>query len=125
MTKSNGHINGFRHLPGEYDCLEKIFDLGIKYEEKESDDCTENPLGGETCAEPLLAMYISVTRFDDGRKIGTLHYGLTRSKWNNCLASTTQDQEKLLANARNSIIEDLRYLQKGQKPQALTEPTMV
>jgi hypothetical protein len=56
-----GHLNDIKHL--EWDGFEG-YDLGFKFEEKESDEYGWNA-GSKAYAEPFLALYISV------RKIGS------------------------------------------------------
>jgi hypothetical protein len=63
--------------------LEQEFDLGFRFEEKESGRFLVDPkTGTKIWAEPYLAFYVSVVRFDTPTtQRRTLHSGLTRSKW--------------------------------------------
>lgn len=78
-----GHHNGFVHLDVDLGGLEKDFDLGVKFETRESADSTISPQTGiQTWSEPLLALYVSFDSLAPGpRRHGTLRYALGRSRW--------------------------------------------
>jgi hypothetical protein len=118
-----GHSDGFQHLEFEGDGLESQFDLGCRFEEKESEHFEIDPnTGSKSWAEPYLALWISVSRpgMGDGCT-GTLRYGLTRSKWQEPACSTQEDRGRLLELVRARLGADLRELEQGRTPQAFSE----
>src|SRR5439155_19157382 len=55
------HLSGFNTLNESFDGLEDAFDLGFKFEERESDTFYLDPnTGVKAYPEPFLALYVSV-----------------------------------------------------------------
>jgi hypothetical protein len=123
MTESCfGHLNDFAHLDVDLRGAEEGFDLGFKFEQRESDESSVHPETGiKAWAEPFLALYVSYVSLEPGPALrGTLHYGLGRSKWKDQSGSSSVDQDRLLVDAKPLLADDLRALVEGKIPQTTT-----
>ena len=122
-----GHANEFQHLNADLDGLEATFDLGFKFEERESNNFGIDPnTEVKVWAEPYLALDISFTLIAAPWETPrTLSYGLTRSKWRQKIASGEADRQHLLDRAKPHIQRDLQAVQRGESPAALSEPGML
>jgi len=122
----SGHVNNFEHLTLGLDGLEDDYDLGFKFEERESDKFHLNAKTGvKAWAEPLLTLYVSVAQHGLQKSLTTLRYGLTRSKFMGGQASNTDDQERLLEMARPYIEEAVVTLKAGGTPKAACNVLML
>lgn len=121
-AKCFGHLNDFAHLDVDLRGVEAGFDLGFKFEQRESDEFSIHPATGiKAWAEPFLALYVSYVSREPGPVLrGTLHYGLGRSKWNDQSGSSSVDQDRLLVDAEAFLADDLRALTEGKIPQTTT-----
>jgi hypothetical protein len=121
-----GHVNDFRHLTLRSDGLEDEYDLGFKFEERESEKFhVDVKTGVRAWAEPFLVLYISVAQRGSPRSLPTLRYGLTRSKFVGGLTSNPEDRERLLEMARRYIKEDVVTLKGGGTPEAARDVVML
>lgn len=121
-----GHYNDFQHLEADLGGLEHEFDLGFKFQEREDKYSIDPNTGAKLWADPYLALYVSVAAFDSPtgeRK--TLHYGLTRSKWEKVGASSHSDRDRLLKLARPRLTSDLQALRRGETPEALSDVALL
>ena len=115
----HSHTNGFLPLELPLEELEKVFELGHKYEERESNDPHIDPRTGiKAFAEPFLALYISVSVLASGDIPITLNYARTRSRFPKNFPATDEHQRLLLHAARSSIISDLQMMTKNQLPES-------
>lgn len=117
-----GHIHGFEHL--QLDELGEDFDLGFKFELRESENSRVVDPGIEAWAEPLLILHVSV-RHSDLPECPTLQYGLTRSKFEVGLTASKGDRERLTKTALPYILADARALQAGKQPKSAREIMML
>jgi hypothetical protein len=113
-----GHLNAFAHLDIDLHGEEQGFDLGFKFEERESKtraaDAAVNAWG-----EPLLALYVSYASLGSGLvSRGTLHYAIGRSQWRDPIAASPIDQQTLLTRAQPLLEQDLRSVRAGRFPAA-------
>jgi len=122
-----GHMNGFEHFAGQLSGLDEQFDLGIKFEERESDEYSIDPITGvKVWPEPFLALYVSVKQVDLGDLPPlTLHYGLTRSKFSAGLTSNQMDRHRLLDLALPELRSDLNLLDHGEEPFSLSKTRLL
>lgn len=118
-----GHQNNFAHLDIDLRGPEQGFDLGFKFEQRESDEFAIDPQTGiKAWAEPFLALYVSYAASGpEPGPHGTLHYGLARSRWSDQTGSSSVEQERLLADAKPFLAEDLRALKGGGTPETTTQ----
>jgi hypothetical protein len=120
------HYNEFRTLNGPFGGLEMDFDLGYKFEEKESDACSINSeTGVKAYAEPFLALYVSARRKSSEGESRTLHYALPRSSFKGGLHPNESDRQRLVEGASHFIVEDLRDLLSNKNPQSLQRFRMI
>jgi hypothetical protein len=113
------HGNGFTQLFGQFGGLEQDFDLGYKFEERESDEFQIDPhTGNKVFPEPFLALYFSASPKGSTQVPTTLCYARTRSHFSRGLHPTVEDQGLLLKAATPSIIADLQLLLKGEEPES-------
>jgi len=111
------HLSGFNTLNESFDELEDAFDLGFKFEERESDTFYLDPnTGVKAYPEPFLALYVSVRSKSSSIVPQTLHYGLARSQFSDGLHANDDDKQRLLISSRPLIISDLRTLRDGKMP---------
>jgi hypothetical protein len=121
-----GHVNDFTHLTLALEGLEAEYDLGSKFEERESDKFHVDPKTGiKAWAEPLLVLYVSVAQLSSRRPLPTLRYGLTRSKFAGGLRSNSDDRERLLESARPHIHESVITLKAGGTPEEARDVVML
>ena len=122
-----GHEKGFQHLTVKVGGLEDEYDLGFKFEEKESDSYSVDPITGiKVWAEPELVLNISVKDPDDGNSSPlTLRYGLIRSRFANKLTAREADREELLKCALPKLKADLESLRRGENPPSLDQMVML
>ena len=116
------HDNGFQAFPGTYDGLEADFELGFKFDFGQPDNEEEKEVHGYrivACAEPVLALYLSVRRKSSLGESVTLHYYLTRSEFSGGLAPNDEDKKRLLEMSHEMIVADLGALKDGQAPERL------
>lgn len=129
MSKNNfclGHLNGFEHLDSSIANVSQDYDLGIKFQEEESDNfITDKHTGAKIWAEPLLILYISTAHQNHPKDRRTLRYGLSRSKFMSGLNSSKADEETLLNLALPRIKTDIDILRSGGIPNALNETQML
>lgn len=111
-----GHANDFSHLTLDLQGFEGEYDLGFKFEERESD---------RPRAEPLLVLYVSVVQRASPRPLPTLRYGLTRSKFTGGLTSNPKDKERLLEMARPNVRRDVVTLTNGGTPESVRDVVML
>ncbi len=114
------HLNGFIELRGSYGGLERHFDLGYKFEERESDEFRINPnTGVKAFAEPLLALDVSAARRGSVQVPVTLQYAKTRSSFSRGLHATNEDRDQLLKAAAPRIAADLQILLDAGNPDSV------
>jgi len=114
------HLNGFNTLNESFDGLEDGFDLGFKFEERESDTFHLDPnTGVKAYEEPFLAHYVSVCSKSSSAVAQTLHYALPRSHFSDGLHANDDDKQRLLMSSLPSITDDLRTLRDSKIPSRL------
>ena len=121
-----GHVNDFAHLNLGFEGLESEYDLGFKFEERESDKFhVDSKTGIKVWAEPLLVLYVSVVQRSSQRTLPTLRYGLTRSKFAAGLRSNPDDRERLLEIARPHVRESVITMKAGGTPEEARDVVML
>ncbi|SRR6266540_6222416 len=109
------HENGFQHLDLPLTGLAHKYDLGWKFEPN-----MDGPPG--YLSEPYLLLYISFWRTDGPQeRPRTLHYALTRSKWQNATSVGDKDREYLRNLALPHVQPDLLTVEQGNEPAWLEE----
>lgn len=110
-----GHLNRFEHLSVPNGEIERQFDVGYKFEVRESDEYSVDPRTGvKAWAEPFLALYLSFTRWKAPHGQYPLRYGLTRSRWQTPGQPSDEDRQELLGLAITRIPEDLVHAQSPE-----------
>jgi hypothetical protein len=109
------HENGFQHLDLPLTGLAHKYDLGWKFEP--NTDGLPGYLG-----EPYLLLYISFWRTDGPQeRPRTLHYALTRSRWQNAASVGDKDREYLCNLALPHVQPDLLAVEQATEPAWLEE----
>lgn len=111
------HLNDFQELKLDSEDFND-FELGykiIKYDNPEPVRTVPHT-GIKLWANPFLLLYVSVSSDVIQNQI-TLHYGLFRDFWQNIANPNNTDAENLLRNSERLIIEDLKLISEGKKPQ--------
>ena len=120
------HTNGFVSLKVSLVGLENEFELGIKFEERESHESrVDLRTGIRAWAEPFLALYVSASPKGSTQVPVTLSYARTRSFFGNKLNATADDRDIMLQAATPFIMSDLTLLAINQSPQSLGRFTWV
>ena len=122
-----GHYNHFQHLEAPLDGLDHEVDLGFKFQKRQSHKYSIDPnTEVKAWAQEYLALDVSVAALDPptGQR-KTLHYGLTRSKWEKIGAPSHSDRDCLLKLARPRLISDLQALRRCETPEALSEVALL
>jgi hypothetical protein len=119
-----GHVNGFAHL--ELEELGDQFDLGFKFEQRESEEFRFDAMTGiKVWAEPLLVLCVSVAH-GGMPPSATLRYGLTRLMFeDDHIVAAEGDRRRLMEKARPHILADARALQTGQQPNVASKIVML
>lgn len=120
------HVNGFSHLESDFGGLENNYDLGFKFEMKESDKPRVDPkTGREGWDDPLLILYISASHRSSPESLSTLRYGLGRSEFVGGITPNAEDETRLLEKARPWIKSDLAVLKSGRAPESTRDIVML
>ena len=119
-----GHYGELEHL--QFDELGEKFDLGYKFDERESDIFRDDPrIGVRAWAEPLLILFVSV-KHRDLPDIPTLRYGLARSRFEDAALTANEcDRARLMEMARPHILGDVMALMAGTQPEAVLDIRML
>ena len=103
------HQNDFEHLEVRLNGVERHYDLGWKFEAN-----TDGP--PDWLGDPYLLLYISFAMTSGARRrSGTLHYALTRGRWQDVSGASDVDRDRLLELATESVPQDLMALEQGKE----------
>ena len=116
------HVNGFVPLETLPEEFAGIFHVAIKFEERESHESHIDPATGvRAWAEPVLALYVSVS-FRGSREVPvTLNYARSRTHFSNPRSATEEDRIGILHTAMPSILATLQVMVKKSNPPRNTE----
>lgn len=106
--------------------MEKKFFLRERFSEYESEEYAENvtPSGAKmrAYAEPYVAWNVSVRKTPTESPIGTLHYGLSRSRfWQGQMSANEETREQIRRTFENRLRTDLEEIDRGNTPETLSK----